>query len=45
MVADNRQFPDLRRIVADTKDDRVWIFAEWVSENNGAALDDRQLLV
>jgi hypothetical protein len=31
MVADNRQFPDLRSIVAGTKDDRIWIFAEWVS--------------
>ena len=31
IVLDNRAFPDLRYIVRDLKDDRVWVYAEWVS--------------
>jgi hypothetical protein len=30
---DNRPFPDLRHIVRDAADDRIEVFAEWVSSN------------
>lgn len=28
---DNRPFPDLRHIVRDAADERIQVFAEWVS--------------
>ena len=28
---DNRPFDDLHHIMAEFNDDRVWVFAEWVS--------------
>lgn len=31
LVMDNRPFPDLRHIVRDAEDERVQVFAEWVS--------------
>jgi hypothetical protein len=31
MVMDNRPFPELRRIVRDLNDSRIWVYAEWVS--------------
>ena len=31
IVLDSRPFSDLHHIVADLNDDRVWVFAEWVS--------------
>jgi len=31
LVMDNRPFPDLRHIVRDANDDRIQVFAEWVS--------------
>jgi hypothetical protein len=30
---DNRPFPDLRHIVRDAADDRIDVFAEWVSSS------------
>jgi hypothetical protein len=30
---DNRPFPDLRHIVRDAADERIDVFAEWVSSN------------
>ena len=31
VVLDSRPFPDLRQVVADAADDRIYVFAEWVS--------------
>lgn len=31
VVLDDRPFPDLQKLVASKGDDRIWIFAEWVS--------------
>lgn len=31
LVMDNRPFPDLRHIVRDADDERIQVFAEWVS--------------
>ncbi len=31
LVMDNRPFPELRRIMRDINDSRIWVQAEWVS--------------
>ena len=31
LVLDARPFEDLHHIVQDFRDDRIWVFAEWVS--------------
>lgn len=31
LVLDSRPFEDLHHIVEDFQDDRIWVFAEWVS--------------
>lgn len=31
VVMDNRPFPELRQIVRNMSDDRIWVYAEWVS--------------
>ena len=31
IVMDNKPFPDLHHILQEVTDDRVWVFAEWVS--------------
>lgn len=36
VVMDNRNFPDLRDFVNGLKDDRVWVYAEWVAWKYGA---------
>lgn len=33
LVLDARPFEDLHHIVQDFHDDRIWVFAEWVSAN------------
>lgn len=31
LVLDNRPFAELRETVRNTQDDRIWVYAEWVS--------------
>lgn len=31
IVMDNRPFPELRKIVREANDSRIWVHAEWVS--------------
>jgi hypothetical protein len=31
VVMDDRPFPDLQKMVAHEQDERIWVFAEWVS--------------
>lgn len=37
IVMDNRPFPDLRHIVRDAADERIEVFAEWVSSTGPVA--------
>lgn len=40
LVMDNRPFPDLRHIVRDAADERVHVFAEWISARYQPRTDD-----
>lgn len=42
LVMDNRPFPDLRHIVRDADDERVQVFAEWISARNQPRTNDGQ---
>lgn len=42
---DNRPFPDLRHIVRDAADDRIDVFAEWVSSNAALADTDQSAML
>lgn len=39
---DNRPFPDLRHIVRDADDERIQVFAEWISARNQPRTNDGQ---
>ena len=42
LVLDSRPFEDLHQIVDDFHDDRIWVFAEWVSTERHLAACSRQ---